>query len=106
MKPKTLRHKPMRDTTMRFAQKVIDTLVASGAWRATKYISDRVVVTATRKLFRRRLPGKRYNIEVILHSGRPNYREREFIKECKRAGVTFPVKKIHLQFPPKLRGTR
>lgn len=88
---------------MKSAQKVIDAVVANGAYRATLYVSDRLVMRATRRLHRGRIPRKTENIEVTVTSGRPNYRERKFIKLCKKAGESFPVRRVQLQFPPKRR---
>lgn len=88
---------------MQSTEKVIDTLLETGAHRATKYISEHEVITATRKMFRKKFPRKGDNTDIALKIGRPNFRERLFIKSAKRAGEMFPVKKIQLQFPPKPR---
>jgi hypothetical protein len=34
----------------------------------------------------------------IIPFGRPNYRERVFIRDCIHAGEKFPVKKVQLDF--------
>jgi len=81
-------------------EKVIETLLAQNARRATKYVSPTKVITATRRVFRGKIL-KRDNPEVVLKIGRPNYREREFIKLCQKVGERFPVKKIQLQFPAR-----
>lgn len=78
---------------------VYNAVVANGARSATKYLSDRLVVRATRRLYGGKILPKHYNTEVVITVGRPNYRERQFIKECKRAGESFPVRKIQLRFP-------
>ena len=81
---------------------VLDALLQSDAWRAVKYRSRKEVFRATRILCRGKIRrGKNVPVEVVLHLGRPNYREREFIKKYAKAGGRFPVKKIQLQFPPK-----
>lgn len=79
----------------------VEMLLRQEAHRATKYLSEKEVVTATRKLFGNKIDKRDRNIEIILKIGRPNYIEREFIKQCKKAGEPFPVKKIQLKFPPK-----
>ena len=82
---------------------VVRVLIDSKSYRATKYLSPKLVVNATRKLYGRKVENERYGIDVILTIGRPNYRQRKFIKQCVKAGEPFPVKKIHLQQPPKER---
>ena len=58
--------------------------------------------TKTVKLTRQRRYKKGDGAEtMILTFGRPNYKEREFIKQCKKAKEPFPVKKTLLRFWPK-----
>lgn len=78
-------------------------LIESEAHTATKYISDKYVIRATRRLFKHRKWSARDNVEISFVAGRPNYAARQFIKDCKKAGEPFPVKKIQLKFPPKSR---
>lgn len=73
-------------------------LLDSGARRATKYLGEREVIKATRKIFRA-MSGKPVLTEVQFTYGRPNYEERKFIRLVKKAGEAFPVKKIQLRFP-------
>lgn len=47
---------------------------------------------------------KRNRVRVTVSVGRPNYAERAFIKDCKKAGERFPVKKVQLKRFPKTRG--
>lgn len=72
---------------------VIETLMRVDAKRAAKFISPTLVVRATRR--------HRKASEFVLKIGKPNYRERDFVKACKKAGEKFPVKKVHIQFYPK-----
>jgi hypothetical protein len=66
--------------------------------KATKYLSPKLVIKATR----RDRPSKRErSVSVVVTIGIPNYRERDFIKKCQRAGESFPVKRIQFQFWPK-----
>jgi hypothetical protein len=79
---------------------VIGTLLSSGAKTATKYVSEKLTIRASRRIYR--YNGKPGNdIEVVLTIGKPNFEAREFIKLCKKAKEPFPVKKIQLKFPPK-----
>lgn len=79
---------------------VIENLLQANAWKATKFISDRIIVRATRQLFHKKLSNIG-NLEIVLTFGKPNYEEREYIRQCKKAGVKFPLKKVWLKFPPK-----
>ena len=79
---------------------VVVAVVAGKAWRAVKYVSPTQVVRATQILLRKKI---RRGVEIRLQVSRPNYREVRFIRDCKKAGVPFPVRKIQLQFPPKPR---
>jgi len=62
------------------------------AQHATYFGSKNFIVRATRKLYKgKMLPG---NIEVSLTIGRPNYKEREFIKRHDPVGATY------FKYPP------
>lgn len=75
--------------------KTVFGLLETGARKATFYLDEKTVVTAAR----RHKPDKRNRItEITLKLGAPNYREREFIKACKKASEPFPVKKLQLKF--------
>ncbi len=90
---------------MEYYNQVVGLLLRGDVVRATKYISDKEVITATRK----RYGGKFYrgNIDIILKIGKPNYVEREFIKDCKAAKEPFPVKKIQVKlYNPKPRNPK
>lgn len=82
--------------------KVIDVLLTSGAHTATQYVSEKLTVRATRRMFgpkgRRRFNGKRAT-DVVLTIGVPNFKARAFIKAAKKAGERFPIRKIQLAFP-------
>ncbi len=66
--------------------------------QATKYISDKQIIRATRTTYKA-YKGKpdRGNIEINLTIGKPNFAEREFIKKLKKAKEPFPVKKIQFK---------
>ena len=78
---------------------VVNYLIGLGAYRATKYISPTVVVSAVRRYARKRIDRRAKHVDVVLKIGAPNYEQREFIKKCKKAGETFPVKKIQIKLP-------
>lgn len=83
---------------MNAVEQVVAALLASRAHKATKYLTERAVVKACR---RHKLDRRNKRQEFVLTIGAPNYEEREFIRKCKRAGETLPVKKVQLKFSPK-----
>lgn len=76
--------------------KIIQTLIETNAAQATKFISPKEIIRATRKAYNGRFNQRQ--IEIILTIGKPNYREREFIKDCKKAREIFPIRKIQLKY--------
>ena len=68
--------------------------VQNGVRRATKYISPTCTVKATRQ---HKPDGRKRSVTIILTIGAPNYAERAFIAACKKAGETFPVRKVQLK---------
>ena len=74
-----------------------ESILAGGAYKATKYINEKLTVKATRKRFKGKIPKNERRIEIMFTVGDPNYEERDFIKKCKKAGESFPVKKIQLK---------
>lgn len=78
--------------------RAVESLLESGAKRATVYLDANTVVTAAR----RHRPHKRARrTEIVLKLGQPNYAEREFIALCRKAGEPLPVRKVQLKFWPK-----
>lgn len=88
---------------MKHIEATVMAAVYAEAHTATKFVSEKEVVRATRRLYGKKLPRKGSNIELVVTIGRPNYAERQFIADCKKAGLKFPIKKIRLKFPPKKR---
>ena len=78
--------------------KTLEVLVSSNSYRATYYLSPAFTVKAVR---RHRIDRRDSRVEIVLTFGAPNYKERLFIKACKRAGESFPVKKIQLKAFPR-----
>ena len=79
--------------------KTVDALVTNPQMRrATWYVAPNVTQKATRQ---RRKSGRALSETFIVTVGRPNARERKFIKLAKRAGEPFPIKKIQLTPWPK-----
>mgnify|MGYP001605604686 CR=1 FL=1 len=69
-----------------------------GIFRATKYISPALVVKATRQRYKGKLLTRSARQETILVTiGKPNWRERRFIRQCQQAEEPFPIRKIQLK---------
>lgn len=66
-----------------------------GAKKATKYISPRLVVKAT--LHGKKIDRRCGQVHIVLTYGSPNFAERKFIRQCRRVGEPFPVKKVQLK---------
>jgi len=77
--------------------RVVICLLETEAKRATLFLNERTVVSACRRLKPYR---SARSVDVVLKIGGPNYREREFITACKKAGEPFPVKKIQFKWYP------
>lgn len=82
----------MRDLRMIIGG-LVDIVLTEGAKRATKFLAPERTVKATYQ-GRRDRRATRHTILVTI--GRPNYRERQFIRACRRAGEPFPVKKVQI----------
>jgi len=81
---------------------VTQCLINTDSYQATKYLSPNEVITATRLTYGRKI-GRFDNIDFRVKVGKPNYRERMFIKLLKKAKEPFPVSRIQLRPFPKKR---
>lgn len=82
--------------------RIIDTLVKTGARSATYYDSPKMTVRVSRKVYRKTGRYQRgADLALVLSIGSPNHQARQFIKRCKKAGQPFPIGKIQLRFPAK-----
>ena len=68
--------------------------VLEGSRKATRYVSPMTVVKATAR-HRPRMRSR--TVEIVVTIGRPNYAERAFIRQAKKAGEPFPVRKIQVK---------
>lgn len=90
------------DTQVKGAiSKVVEAVANKGIYKAAKYLSPKLVVRASRKLYKGKLASYNEDFEVILIVGKPNFEHREFIKMCKKAGEPFPVKNVQIKHAPK-----
>jgi hypothetical protein len=69
---------------------------------ATKYVTPKLTVRLTAQQSRHRRSNQR-RITTLLSVGAPNYAEREFIRDCKRAGETFPVARVQIKLRRRTR---
>jgi hypothetical protein len=69
-----------------------------GVKTATKYLDNDL--TARLTINKWSFDKREKRLHLILSVGRPNYTERQFIKDCIKAGVKFPVRKVQLKFKP------
>lgn len=79
---------------------VIGGLMVEGCRRATRYVSPTFTVKAT--AMHRGRAGER-NHSVLVTWGKPNWHERQRIKQFLKVGEPFPVKKVQLQYWPAKR---
>ena len=79
--------------------KLTATVFKGGAYKATKYVSDKLTIKGTRRLYKGRVDKRSRIAEVLFTIGAPNYEEREFIKRAKKQGVVFPVEGVVARFP-------
>jgi len=83
-------------TKIEAVSQVVRALMTDNVYKATKYLSEKETVKATRRRFKKKI--RKGNMEISLVIGKPNFEEREFIKKCKKAKESFPVKKIQLKY--------
>ena len=88
------------DERSKACAEMVEEILIGGAYKATKYLSDKLTVKATRKRYKGKLR-KGGNVDIVLTIGKPNYLEREFIKKAKKAGEPFPIKKVQVKYPLK-----
>jgi hypothetical protein len=77
---------------------VCDALIGSGMKTAIKIVDENTTVKAT---WRNKPSGRKSREEMVVTFGKPNYLDRVFIRKCKKAGKSFPVKKIQFRAYPK-----
>ncbi len=86
-------------TTYSYFSDLAEVILFDGAKRATKYLSEKETIKATRRLYNGKIDKRNKRVEILFTIGSPNYAEREFIKKAKKAGEPFPMKKILVEWP-------
>ena len=80
------------------AKAVIDELISvSLARKVTRFVSNNFIVRATRQF---PVDHRNSRETIILTWGRPNYAERQFIKDVKKAGKALPSRKLFMSYWP------
>lgn len=77
-----------------YYQEVVDKILEGGIVKATKFVSPKEIVRGVRRRFGKDKKFNRGNMEIILTIGKPNYVEREFIKQCRKNQEAFPLKGV------------
>jgi hypothetical protein len=78
---------------------VVHELLIAGDRKATKYLSPKLTVKASRQF---RPDARQKNETFVLTIGKPNFAERAFIKTAIKAGEPFPIRRVLLkQWPAK-----
>jgi hypothetical protein len=76
-----------------------EAILKNNARKATKFISNRLVVKASRRLVGGKIDKRDRLVQIHFTLGPANYQERQFIKNAKQAGEPLPVRKVLLKFP-------
>jgi hypothetical protein len=85
---------PAKDYERAISDVCMTLLCNSDVRKATKFVSDSVVVAATA---RHRPDKRRRYCDWVVKVGKPNFVERRFIRLCKQAGEPLPVKKVRVK---------
>ena len=87
--------------------KVVSTLIATESKKATAYLSPRLTVKAIRVAFDGRIDHRDRRADIRLTIGKPNAKERRFIRDAQRAGEPFPIKDVLVRrFPVKAKARK
>jgi hypothetical protein len=71
-------------------------ILEGGARKATKILSDRETIKATRQLFKGKIDKRAKSVTILFTIGTPNYEERKLIKN-----PNFDRSKILIKWPKK-----
>jgi len=88
-----------------FSEKVLgqmaNFIIHDGARKVVRYLTDKEVIKATRRLYGGKIDNRNKRIEILYTIGRPNYTERSFIKKIKKAKEKYPIAQVY--FPKKVK---
>ena len=75
--------------------KVVEATMKAGAVCGTYFAGPAEVIRVTRRRYDGKIKSSAHDpIEFTVTIGRPNYRERLLIRQMRKAGEPFPVKRI------------
>lgn len=81
-----------------YVAKVVDHVLRPNVRKATAYVLPTKVIKATRKLYAGKVDKHSRTIDLVVTIGKPNYEDREFIKDCQKVDEPFPIADIQLKF--------
>ena len=85
------------DERSKAAAEMVEEIITGGAYKATRYLSDKLTVKATRKRYKGKFHSK--VVDIALTIGPPNYEEREKINRAKKLKQG-PIE-MTAKYPPK-----
>lgn len=85
---------------IRAFSELAEEILCGGAYRVTKYLSEKRTIKATRKLYKGGWK-RREAVDIVFTLGKPNYEEREAIKREKKAGRG--TIEMTIKMPPKVK---
>jgi hypothetical protein len=85
------------DARIEAFSELAESILGEGAYKATKYLSEKLTIKATLKRYKRKIR-KGDAADIVFTVGKPNFEERRFIKKFKRSGIAFPIKNIYMKF--------
>lgn len=88
----------MKVTRQIFAD-LAEIILEGGAVKATKYFDEKTTVKAKRVTYQGKIDKRNCRTHIVFTIGKPNYEEQQFIKVAKKAGESFPIKKIQIKYP-------
>lgn len=72
------------DERSKACAETVEAIIVGGAYKATKYLNEKLTVKATRKRFDKKILKRGRIMEIVLTIGGPNYEEREKIRRAKK----------------------
>ena len=91
----------MEKIARKWVNSVIVALLQTDSWKAEKYISEKLVIRATRRTYKynNRKIRATDNIEILLVIGKPNFEHKETMKKFKKNMGSLPKGVILKGFP-------
>jgi serine protease inhibitor len=86
------------DERSKACAEVVEQILVSNAYMATKYVSDKLTVKATRRRYKGK-PQKGANVDMVLTIGKPNYEQRKKFKQAKKEN-RWPIEMM-VKYPQK-----